>query len=340
MRVLLNLPLTLFLGTVSTAGLAVAGPVTGPEAARQVQVVDQIKRTIAAEHSDPAKFTHIARLMRQEPDPNVRRQILNVAAEIPGPDLDQFLTDVLSHDQDAVLRSQSATTLGLKGSDNCLPTLARAASDDRTTSMTIGDIRAQSSARRAATFAIAELASRFPKLADDAVAKLRVLPVLDDARDNESLADARAQSLYQVTHDDDLLKPFYDRLKSREPTERQCGVIAFRFLKLTQAPPELVNALKDADADVRRWSALVLGEISDPKTAANVLAAATDTKEDNSVRCNAIQALGRMKAAEATKSLEKLLNDPSPAVRANAAIALYRLTGRKVEQFPVGYNAD
>jgi HEAT repeat protein len=85
---------------------------------------------------------------------------------------------------------------------------------------------------------------------------------------------------------------------------------------------------------------LVLGEISDPKTAANVLAAATDTKEDNSVRCNAIQALGRMKKAEATKSMEKLLNDPSPAVRANAAIALYRLTGRKVEQFPVGYNAD
>jgi HEAT repeat protein len=109
---------------------------------------------------------------------------------------------------------------------------------------------------------------------------------------------------------------------------------------LKQAPLEIVNTLKDADADVRSWSALVLGEIGDPKTAPGLIAAAANTREDNSVRCNAIQALGRMKSAEATESIEKLLKDPNPSVQANAAICWYRLTGKKVEQFPNGSSAD
>jgi hypothetical protein len=38
--------------------------------------------------------------------------------------------------------------------------------------------------------------------------------------------------------------------------------------------------------------------------------------------------------------MRKLLADESEAVQAQAAIALYRLTGEKAKQFPVGYNAD
>jgi len=308
------------IGLATTAAIALAGPVTGPEAARQAQVFDQLKQAIAAESTDAARFTHIARLMNDEPDANVRRRILDSAAQFPGPDLEQFLTQVLSHDQNAGVRSQAATTLGLKGSEKCLPTLAQAAFNDPTTPLTIGDIRTQSSARRAATFAIAELASRFPRFAGDAVTKLRALQAVEAAPDNESLTDARAQALYQITHENDLLKPFYERLKSKDSAERQRGVVAFRFLNLKQAPLEIVNALKDSDADVRSWSALVLGEIGDPKTVPSLVAAAVDVKEDNSVRCNAIQALGRMKSPEATESIEKLLKDPNPSVQANAAI--------------------
>jgi HEAT repeat protein len=47
-----------------------------------------------------------------------------------------------------------------------------------------------------------------------------------------------------------------------------------------------------------------------------------------------------MKSAEATESIEKLLKDPNPSVQANAAICWYRLTGKKVEQFPNGSSAD
>jgi len=121
---------------------------------------------------------------------------------------------------------------------------------------------------------------------------------------------------------------------ARTPKDRERGVIAFRFLKLKAAPVEIVNALKDTNAGVRGWSALVLGEIGDQKTDAALMTVAADLKEDTSVRCNAISALGRMKAAAATELMERLLTDPNPSVQRNAAIALYRITGRKVKQLP------
>jgi HEAT repeat protein len=199
-----------------------------------------------------------------------------MAIQVPGPDLEQILTNLLPLEEDAGIRSLAVTTLGLTGSEKCLTTLARVAANDRTTAIVVGDIGGQSSARRAATFAIAQLAARFPKLADDAVAALRALPVVEDVKDNEGLADARVQSLYQITHDNALLKPFFERLKSSDARERGRGVVAFRFLKLKAAPAELVNTLKDSSPDVRSWSALVLGEVGDPKTAEPEKASGTD----------------------------------------------------------------
>ena len=180
---------------IATAGLSLAGQITAKEAQRQARVFDQLKKALAAETTDGAKFTHVARVMKDEPDVNLRRRILDTAIQIPGPELEMFLTNLLTSEEDAGLRSQAATTLGLIGSEKCLTTLAQVAKNDRTTRLQIGDIAGRSSARRAATFAIAELAGRFPRLADDAAGKLRALPVVDDPKDNEGLADARTQAL-------------------------------------------------------------------------------------------------------------------------------------------------
>jgi HEAT repeat protein len=331
--------IALFLG-IALADLSQAGPISREEAQRQAQVFEQLQKALAAATTDAAKFTHIERALKGERDANFRRRILDTATQIPGPDLERFLTDLLTKDEDAGLRSQAATTLGLKGSEKCLTTLAQAARNDRTTRIQIGDIAGESSARRAATFAIAELVARFPRLADDAAMKLRDLPVVDDVKDNAGLADARAQALYQITRDNSLLKPFYERLKSADARERQRGVNAFQFLKLKEAPAEVVNALKDTSPGTRRQTALVLGRIGDPKTGAVLMGVADDTKEETSVRCNAIFALGHMKTAAAADLMEKLLMDPTPIVQTNAAIALYRITGKKVKQLPKGYRAD
>jgi HEAT repeat protein len=155
---------------------------------------------------------------------------------------------------------------------------------------------------------------------------------------NEDLPGARRQALYQITRDDSLLKPFFDQLKSANPKERERGVVAFRFLKMKKAPAEVVKVLEDSSTDVRSAAALVLGEIGDPKTAAPLMAMAADAKVERGLRCSAIQSLGQMRAAAAADLMEKLLDDHGVSV--NAAIALYRITGKKAQQFPQGYKAD
>jgi HEAT repeat protein len=329
----------LFFGII-IADLCLAGPPGLEQSWHQAQVLEQLNKALGAETTDAGKFAHLTRVMKEERYVSLRRRILDIATRRPGPELEKFLTDLLAREEDSGIRSQAATTLGLAGSEKCLTTLAHVARKDPTTSFEDGCFGGQSNARREATFAIAELTGRFPQLADEAAAILRALPVVEDPKDNEQLADARAQALFQITQDKALLKPFYERLRSKDAKSRASGVIAFRFLKMKDAPAEILNAIKDMNVDVRSWSALVLGEIGDSKTSAALMRVAADTKEEASVRCNAIYALGRMRTAVAEKLLEKLLTDPDPRVPGNAAVALYRITGKKVKQFPEGYNAD
>lgn len=320
------------------ASHAAAAPPSREEFERQSRVLEDLKESVRAEATNAGKFAVLTQLMTKELDVGLRRRILEFSLEIPGPGLEPFLTELLKTEQDAGLRSQAATALGRTGSEACLAVLGRIAASDPTTTRQIGSIRDRSSARRAATFAIADLASRFPRLSRQAAAALRALPAVSEPGDRKSLADARRQALYQVTKDDRLLKPFFDQLANVDPQERKRGVVAFRFLKMKKAPPEVVAALDDPSTEVRSWAALVLGEIRDPKSIGPLMNVAADTKADRGVRCNAIAALGQMRASSAADLMEQLLTDHD--VSANAAIALHRITGKKTKQFPKGYQAD
>ena len=230
--------------------------------------------------------------------------------------------------------------LGQVGSEKCLAILAQVAVRDRTTGVRIGCMQGTSSARRTATFALAQLAERFPQLADKAAAEIRALPVDADPQDNQSLLDARRQALYQITHDASLVQPYFDRLKSSDPKVRAEGVIAFRSLKLSQAPPQVVAALRDADRRVRGWTALVLGEIGDPRAVDPLMAMAADGTLDTAAPPMPFGHWDKSRAAAAADLMETLLADPDESVSAGAAVALYRITGKKARQFPPGYNAD
>jgi HEAT repeat protein len=316
-----------------------AKPPSREVAERQGQVLEQLKESLA-DKSDEDKIAAIARVWSEsdESDIDQRLRLLDLADGIPGAAAEAFLIGLLTTEEDAGLRSQAATALGKTGSEKCLAVLSKVAASDRTTNMQMGCMRVSSSARRAATFALAELAGRFPKVADTAAAELRALPVAEGPKDNESLWDARQQSLYQITHEALLIEPFLERLKSDDPKVRRRGVLSLGFLKLDKAPAQLIFALQDADADVRISTALVLGEIKDPRTVKPLMAVATDGKLQRGVRSNAIGALGQMRAAAAAELMETLLADEW--VSADAAIALYRITGKKTRQFPEGYNAD
>jgi HEAT repeat protein len=326
--------------SVLAVGQVWGGPPTREEGERRLKLTADLKAALAAETTAAGKAVVLSRAFKAEPNPDIRRVIFEQIPKPPDAAIDGFLTDVLTADPDAGIRILAAKALGTHGTDQCLPALAKAAATDKETEFRAGCIAGRSTARRFATFAIAELAARYPKLADKAATALRDLNPPAEGKDLESLADARLQALYQVTRDEKLLAPFLERLRSKEPKVRVSGVVAFRFLKPKVAPPELLAALKDTDADVRSWTALTLGEVADPKTVPLLMTAAEDTKQDIGVRCNAIFSLGLMKAADATELVRKLLTDEKEAVQAQAAIALYRITGEKVKQFPPGYNAD
>jgi HEAT repeat protein len=251
----------LLLGLAS-AGMAMNGQPSREEALRQVQVVERLKGSLIAESTPAGRVALLKRTLEGESSVAIRRSILDAATRVPGLELDAFLFDVLAGDTDAGIRSQAATALGRLGSENGLPVLARTAAADPTTDMWHGCRRSRSSARRAATFAIAELAARFPGLAGRAADSLRALRPAADPGDTERLADARIQALYRITRDEALLQQFYERLQSPNAGVRVEGLVAFRFLGLKTAPAELLAALNDDDPEVRSWAILVVGEIT------------------------------------------------------------------------------
>ena len=134
-----------------------------------------------------------------------------------GPDLEKFLTNLLSSEEDAGLRSQAATALGHTGSEKCLATLAQVAGNDRTTRIEIGCIGGLSSARRAATFAIAELANRFPRLAPRALTSFASCRSWVVRKRMRAWPMRGVQALYQITHDKALLKAFYSQPRAPTP---------------------------------------------------------------------------------------------------------------------------
>ncbi len=162
----------LFLLSALLAPVAFAGPPSREQVEHQDRALQRLNTTLATAGTDADRFVAISRALADESDVETRRRIASVAAAIPGPEREAFLISRLTADEDAGLRSQAATELGGTGSVASLPALARAAASDRTSRLEIGCIVGESSARRAATFAIAKLAERIPTMAGDATAAL------------------------------------------------------------------------------------------------------------------------------------------------------------------------
>lgn len=303
-----------------------AGPITKAAAEHQTQVLDRLNTSLTAAKTTSDKFSAMEKAMHAESSVDLRSKIMGIAIGIPGPEREAFLIGMLTHEEDAGLRGSAAAKLGQLGSEKSLPILIHCARTDRTSTMRIGDIGTHSSARRAATFAIVEFAERYPDLREEAINNLRTLPVTDE----------REQALYRITGDSALLKPFLRRIKSGDPKERVRGITAFRAVKPIHAPAEIILAMRDSSSDVRGWAALVLGEIGDLKAAGVLMAAASDKTLDSGTRSISIASLGRMKVSVAANLMETLLKDPDRGIQESAALALYRITGKKFREVPPG----
>ncbi len=126
----------------------------------------------------------------------------------------------------------------------------------------------------------------------------------------------------------DLVRIAMDTSRLVDP--RWSAVVALGRLGPVSDPavPSLIALLGDADADMREASARAIGEISAESDAISALEAAL-TDPDQLVRDGAALGLGTIgpPAARAVPSLEELLGDDWPAVRAAACEALVRITG-------------
>lgn len=308
-------------------------PMSAEVRARIQAEVDSVRESLK-QHEGASEKMRFLRLTYQKTDsPYVKREVLEIVAGLDTPELEPFLIRVVQKDSDVRLRMIAVGKLAKHGTATAVEPLLNCAENDPVGQAGWDCIRYRTTARRKAYFALAEIGLRHPAARESvakAVAKLRVTA--------DELNDPKAQALYILTRDKDLVKPFFERLKDSDPKTRVRGVVAFRFLKLTRAPAELVELTDDPSRDVRSWVALVLGEIEDPETIPILIETAKDRQEDRGVRCNAIGSLGRMRAKQAEARMKELLDDES--VKVNAAIALSKITGKRHPLVPEGYRLD
>ena len=110
-------------------------------------------------------------------------------------------------------------------------------------------------------------------------------------------------------------------LKSSNVDMRILGAVIARYTADRSAAAHLLKALRDDDAQVRRFSAEALGNISDENTLPALLDALAAEKVDVA-RGTMASALGKFKNRDAAAALCKMLKDDCPGVRAAACAAL------------------
>ncbi len=138
---------------------------------------------------------------------------------------------------------------------------------------------------------------------------------------------AALRSGYYAASELDKPKLLIDLLADPLPEARGLGIELVDALISDRrtVPPEIASRVEalihDSSAAVRRSAATVLGDLRD-KSRAPALLAGLAKEIDSTVRAAQVAALGRIGGSAATQAVINALDDPAPAVAAEAAIAL------------------
>lgn len=119
------------------------------------------------------------------------------------------------------------------------------------------------------------------------------------------------------------LVALFEEFRDADPRVRRYLALSLGELRDPRAVEALVGALGDADVETRIYAAWGLGAIGDPRGAAGLLPLLDDPEAD--LRKVAAYALGSLGAPGVAGRLRPLLNDPVEDVAWNAALALARL---------------
>ncbi|HUP65013.1 MAG TPA: HEAT repeat domain-containing protein [Thermoanaerobaculia bacterium] len=116
----------------------------------------------------------------------------------------------------------------------------------------------------------------------------------------------------------------YQDSGSDDPRVRRYLAMVLGKLGDPRAVPVLTRALDDPDPETRLYAVLALAEIGDSRAAPRIQDI-LQRSDDAALRKSAAYALGRLGAREAIPSLRSALQDPVADVRFNAALALASL---------------
>jgi len=120
----------------------------------------------------------------------------------------------------------------------------------------------------------------------------------------------------------DLIK-VYQTSRSEDPRVRRYLALTMGHLGDPRAVPALVEGLNDKDIDNQIYNMWALGSIGDSAAAPDI--ARKLEAQDPAIRRTAAYVLGALKDPRAVRNLKIALNDSSEDVRWNAAIALAQL---------------
>jgi len=170
-----------------------------------------------------------------------------------------------------------------------------------------------------------------PETRDQAADELRergadVLPQLLEALEAGGSEERRASLVGILGRiGDPRARPALERcLTDPSALIRREAALALGRLGAAEAVPALVSALTDPDTEVRGYAAFALGELGDRRALVPLLRLLGEDAEQ--VRDYAAVALGRLRDLRALPALLWLLaHDPSPYVRAHAALSLGEL---------------
>lgn len=137
-----------------------------------------------------------------------------------------------------------------------------------------------------------------------------------------NIISSNKDNIRQTDFINDVVK-VYQNSRGEDPRVRRYLALTMGHMGDPRAIPALAEGLNDTDAENQIYTLWALGSIGDAAAVPNIVGRLSSTEP--AVRKTAAYVLGVIKDKSATHDLQVALNDPSKDVRWNAAMALAQL---------------
>jgi HEAT repeat protein/beta-lactamase regulating signal transducer with metallopeptidase domain len=240
----------------------------------------------------------LAQAIERDTEASVRIEAAEALANIEDPAAIDALIRVLDRDRDPGVRRAVIEAIDNLESTRAVPAVSRALRD------------ADVEVRRAAAQALGSM--------DD---KEAVEPLMVAARDTDPEVRHAVMHALSSLSDRRAIPIFTGALSDPDVEVRRAAAEGFGNIdRLRTAPPELIRAMDDRDAEVRHQVAHALGHSQDPAALRALIAHVTDPSVE--VRQAVVDALDEFDDPSVTAALRTALKDADADVRESAARAL------------------